>query len=252
MNTFYTRQELLFLSLLVLMTLTSLLSSQISISKSQNIETQSGSVAINQLSFSDTNLAQCIKQSAVAAKKVNVKEITHLHCSAKGIKSAEGISQLTALKELDLSNNPLDINTLTKDSKPLGDTLKRLDLSNTKIKNHLIYNPLLKRLPELTELDLSNNDLSGVRFLNELKQLKRLDLSNNPSLKFVNLRNNKESLRQLNLSNTNVSNFSYIKFLDELTDLDISNNELNADFIEQLSHSRMASHLTRLKQQPGK
>ncbi|KAL4308410.1 hypothetical protein GQ457_01G003540 [Hibiscus cannabinus] len=110
--------------------------------------------------------------------------------------------------------------------------LKSVDLSNNEIDGPI--HASFFRLVNLTDLDLSWNNLSGsfeLDNLSNLSTLESLDLSNKPLLSFTSVSNADYYLPRLfglNLSYCNASEFpNFVRNLAGLTDLDLSYNRIH-------------------------
>ena len=158
------------------------------------------------------------------------------------------------LKTLSLSNNGLNCKQIETLISP-GNKLETLELGNnnlTKIKkialsckkldklnleNNLITSvTYVQNIENLETLDLSNNNISkGLNNLKQLRKLKTLNISNNPIIDFRFLNElNYQSITKLILSNLRLVEFSERKDLKNLEHLDLSNN-----FIRNLDLSVM-------------
>jgi len=100
----------------------------------------------------------------------DLKKITSLDASERGISNLEGIGCCSHLKELDLRDNEI------KDISPLSklDNLKKLDLSQNKVTDlsPLVYN---EGLDEGDILDLKNNRFNLIQSSKNLKSIKKLE-----------------------------------------------------------------------------
>ncbi len=134
---------------------------------------------IDQITFTDAKLANCVEATAKANKWTTAAQLNTLNCANKGINSIGGIQNLTSLKHLDLSLN--NITTLT----PLANlnSLSQLDLAG----NGLVNIEPLANLAKLTHLDLgpaqqlnsATNSIRNISALGGLDALVELDLSHN-------------------------------------------------------------------------
>jgi len=193
----------------------------------------------------------------------DLKKITKLIASGKGISNLKGIDYCTNLRSLDLSNNNIeDIAYLSR-----LDKLNLLDLSYNQIKDispienkksietlYLNNNSIsdistLKTLNDITHLYLSKNRISNISPLNYMENLQLLYLNNNnisdieplselTNIILLNLSSNKISdiyplsnlrqLTQLNLSNNNIKDISPLYRLDKLIYLNLSSNQIES------------------------
>ena len=214
--------------------------------------------------FEDENFYKCVvdaynkknnKSVAYTTSLSNsqLKTITNLDCSNKGIVSASGVEKLIGLKYLDLKKNELvDINitqnlelielVLGADNfdsggpyDPDGNKLTELDVSNnTKLKKIAVSNNKLTNLnvnnnKELVELSLYNN------------QLINLDLTNNNKLKILNVGFSYGCHNGNGLAcGRNYGNFLSVLNLDSNVELEIlyaSNNQL--EFIDLSNNKKL-------------
>lgn len=102
----------------------------------------------------------------------------------------------------------------------------KLDLSS-ELQNDLDCVKGLKYLINLEEIDISDNYLSDVSWLDCCLKLKKVNLSNNRIVSLSNIEENQE-LEYIDASNNDISDISSIKFLTEIKYLDLSNNELKS------------------------
>lgn len=122
--------------------------------------------AIN--SFKDSNFKDCVlstynRDHGTDLKKLTVvqlKTITSLDCSNRGIKNASGTERLTGLTSLNLSGNQLSSINLTLNTK-----LTWLNLSNNQLRALNIT-----KQTKLTDLYISNNQISNL----DVRKNKRL------------------------------------------------------------------------------
>mgnify|MGYP000197477477 CR=1 FL=1 len=135
---------------------------------------------------------------------------------------------------LDLS--ALRLQRIPEEIEKLGSQLTELDLSN----NQLIDIKPLSGLSQLTELDLSGNQLDSISPLSGLSQLNQLGLSYN-QLSDMRPLSRLSQLTELDLSGNQLIDIRPLSDLSQLTELDLSGNQL--DNISPLSG---LSQLTRL------
>ena len=139
----------------------------------------------------DTNLAECINQSAHESGATTMEEVDHISCSNEDIDDATGLSHFTNLRSLSLYRN----------------NLTEIDLSN---------------IPGLFSLDLSYNDLQTVDVSN-LPSLTRLSLSGN-ELTDIDVSAN-TNLTSLSLGSNNIASIELPPAL-ELRTLDLAYNDI--------------------------
>ncbi|WP_170206130.1 leucine-rich repeat domain-containing protein [Klugiella xanthotipulae] len=168
-----------------------------------------------------------------------IKRISTLDCSDRGISSLSGITEMPQLASLNLSNNDITDVTL------LGhlSALTTLNLSG----NALGDVAALNSLSALTELRLNDNRLSDISALSGLAQLTTLSLDDNQivdltrvpklaGLKTLSLVGNGihnikplgglTGLTTVNLSANNISDISTFYDLDSVATLDLSSNDI--------------------------
>jgi len=156
-----------------------------------------------------------------------VRKITAIDCSSKGIKSLSGIRCFTELVSLNCSGN--DITTLSLSSPATKGSVKEGDcskLSTLNCSNNKISTIVLDNCPSLSNLDAGSNELTEI------------NVSSSPALVEINLSGNNISSidvsSNLALKNLNVSG-NAIQSIDvtnnpNLTRLDVSGN--NISFID--------------------
>ncbi|MEH6449218.1 MAG: leucine-rich repeat domain-containing protein [Oleispira sp.] len=117
----------------------------------------------------DANLRACLDDSGMTVESVHT-----LVCSGKGVQSLEGMEQLPALANLNVSHNNLS------DITPLANVkgLQVLYATNNSIESV----SALTGLPELTAISLRSNKLSDADVFYTLPQLKKLYLQGNAEL----------------------------------------------------------------------
>ncbi len=117
----------------------------------------------------DSNLRACFDNSGMTVESVHT-----VVCSGKGVQSLEGMGQLPALKNLNLSHNKVS------DLSPLAE-VKGLEVLYAT--NNLIESvDALESLPELNAISLRSNQLSDVDAFYTLPQLKKLYVQGNVEL----------------------------------------------------------------------
>ena len=123
--------------------------------------------------------------------------LTSLTIKGNDISNLQILSALTQLKQLSVTNIPVDAQELAT----------------------------IAALPNLTELTLSNCMLSGISNLAAAHNLQYLDLSNN-TIRNASALSFMSSLQTLNLSRNALTNLSYLSSLTNLKVLDVSYNSL--------------------------
>ncbi len=187
------------------------------------------------LSFSDSNLSQCINNSGYTA----VAELQALHCTNYDIRSVSGIESLTALQELTLEHNAIsdirpiysltNLRKLSLYDNQLSDIsgidklqqLKYLELRSNQIND---LSPLITL--DLIALGVGGNQIVNLAPLNNLNNLKNLDISNN-SINNIEVFTQLGQLERLNISQNRITNVAVLAGLKQLVYLDIGNNTIN-------------------------
>jgi internalin A len=85
--------------------------------------------------------------------------------------------------------------------------------------------PQISELTRLTKLDLSNNEFTEIKSLENLTQLTKLDLKGNKITEIKGLKNLTQ-LTELHLSNNKITEIKGLENLAQLTELYLSNNQL--------------------------
>lgn len=143
-----------------------------------------------------------------------------LNLSDNPLKKLAGIAQFNTLESLVLDNNPVqetvsEIQHLTN--------LTSLSLGNTQLQSsHVSF---LKKLTQLSHLNLSDNQLEKITFLKKLKQLKTLNL-NKTSIRSIQPISELKQLEYLFLQGNRIIKVSFLEGLDNLKNLQISDNEI--------------------------
>ncbi|QZY55450.1 leucine-rich repeat domain-containing protein [Crassaminicella profunda] len=122
-----------------------------------------------------------------------IKDIKNLKtldlCNSK-IENMEGVSETKALERIYLSGSEFD-----HSKKLIHETLKRLDIGNSNIKDI----SFISELKTLEYLDLSHNDIKDLTPLREMKNLKELNLECNPDLEDLSSIENLGNIYNLNI-----------------------------------------------------
>lgn len=146
-------------------------------------ENSKKSTANNLISPNDVNVAESSDFSFIADDKLRsclddsgmtVESVHTLVCSGKGVKSLDGMEQLPALKNVNLSHNQVT------DLTPLSEvkSLQVLYATNNQIESV----EALEDLPELNSISLRSNLLTDVDALYTLPQLEKLYVQENIEL----------------------------------------------------------------------
>jgi len=117
----------------------------------------------------DTNLRACLDDSGMTVQSLHT-----LVCSGKGVQTLEGMEQLPALTNLNVSHNNVS------DITPLANVkgLQVLYATNNNIESVAA----LTDLPELSAISLRSNKLSDADVFYSLPQLKKLYVQGNTEL----------------------------------------------------------------------
>ncbi len=114
-----------------------------------------------------------------------------------------------------LSHFPIEIVELTQ--------LKKITIKDCNLK---IFPDSLTKLSNLENLILGNNSLTDISFINDLKGLKKLDLSIN-NVKNISSIKNLKNITELDLGGNQLSDISPLKELKNLMKLNLEYNRLN-------------------------
>jgi Leucine-rich repeat (LRR) protein len=151
----------------------------------------------------------------------------------EALKNIEQASVLKIMNNSKYSSFPEEIYKLQKLSK-LSFTGSECDTRNPNCKNITQIPKGLERLSNLNELNLVMNNIKTITDeINALKNLKSLDLSNNPSINIDNLSN--PNLEILNLNGCNLQKLpkGLIK-MKNLKKLGLENNYIDESLILQM------------------
>ena len=207
-------------------------------------EMSTSSTAIETLQFEDPNLDAAIYKYllthmsetsyiARAPKIINItqREIANtkeLDISSASIQNLKGLSNFSKLQILNLSNNEISDDS---EIKYLED-LQVLNFANNKLNNQYTS---IETLYELTNLDLSGNNIQDLNSLNNYlinleaernePQLTELTLANN-QLTNIDVLTNLSTLKKLNISNNHITDIHYIAPNILLDTLNISGNDI--------------------------
>ncbi|XP_022722208.1 receptor-like protein 12 [Durio zibethinus] len=168
----------------------------------------------------------------------------------------EGLNNLTNLKNLDLRSNRIESFQPSKQGKEIQlrmINLEVLDLTNNLFKNGTFA--FLSGLPSLKSLNMGDNQLQGsidIEGLNNLTNLKNLDLSSNRIESFQPSKQGKEiQLRMINLEVLDLTNnlfkngtFAFLSGLPSLKSLYMGDNQLQGSIdIEDSGRQLNLTHL---------
>jgi len=144
--------------------------------------------------------------------------LAELRVCHEGIQDLSGLECCTDLTDLDLDSNALaQPGLLERGAKRLGITLHLDPVVNLWP---------LKKLTNLTRLDLSADRISDVSALSGLTNLTTLDLRYN-NISDVSALSGLTKLMKLELSGNNISDVSTLSALTNLTRLDLSSNDVS-------------------------
>lgn len=210
----------------------------------------------------------------------NLSNLEKINLSNNQIVTEFDFSTLTSLTELNLSYNKIEkfpifnkksyikTSVFNKNIPKKDMSIKKIDLSYNKIKS--IYNKNLKKINNLLELDLSNNEINFIRpkiphnHVYRTHNMNKINLSNNkldkipdfifPNLTEINLANNKiitvnktdfkcnPNIKEINLSNNNINYISLLP-LHNLKKLALNNNKFTIITNNFLSNSKKLNEL---------
>jgi Leucine-rich repeat (LRR) protein len=181
---------------------------------------------LTQLTFFDLSYNNFSGQ--IPSSLSNLKDLTLIDLSYNNFEGRiDFLTNLTKLTQVDLSYNQL--------TSQIGEFQPSNSLQILRLKNNRLYGSIPKsisNLVNLTELDISSNDLSGiVEFDKSTKpsELQFLDLSYNSRLLGIksNFNDTFPALRSLNLVSCNIIEFpNFLKSSKNLERLDLSNNKI--------------------------
>lgn len=191
--------------------------------------TVKSSPLIEQLTFADDHLKNCIISQAQMGSLTNAHQISSVTCQdtiVPGwvVTSLDGIEQLDALTYLDVSYNLITDLTPLSDMKRLrilklsGNVEQGMDgpILNSGLKD---ISPLAG-LTELIELRLDSNDIVDISSLSPLKKLEMFSISNNQQLTDISVLSNFHLLSDFSLSMMpGLTNLDGLSGLSNLTTL---------------------------------
>lgn len=105
--------------------------------------------------FDDSSMEWCVREALSTTPGATLSTLTHLSCSYKFIENTTGLSQLSGLVELDLSDN-----LLTSIDLQANPNLVSVNLDDNQIASHLADGLNLKTDMALQHLSLNRNPLS--------------------------------------------------------------------------------------------
>ncbi|MBQ3408736.1 MAG: leucine-rich repeat domain-containing protein [Clostridia bacterium] len=197
------------------------------------------------IAFEDENLYIQVKNSLGNKAKsfdndkksitVDIGEVTSLRLSGGNIKSIDGLEQFTSLTSLTISNGIAtgggdeDIHTIPTykleglDRLELLNNLNELSLWYCQINNEdLNY---IKKLTNLTRLDLSYNEITDVSKIGDLTKITYLNLRGN-KIEDINPLNKLINLSWLAIEKNSISDISVVANMKLITDLCFSENNV--------------------------
>lgn len=218
-------------------------------------------IHIADISFADTALAACVTEARTQNSWVTANQVDNLACVEKGVKSLDGLDNLTALETLDLRRNEI-VNI-----KPLRSLirLKTLKLAKNKvaeissvalltrmtflsISENAFDQTTLNALAQLKALDtlyLRNNQLTDITALGQMRSITKLYLSNNQIVDISKLARLK-SLQTLHLENNAIEKIDSLFELDQATNIKLSGNDsINCVELDRLASAVDGRVLTR-------
>lgn len=172
---------------------------------------------INEIIFSDANLAACVTQKALDTDVEFTYELTSLLCNGLMIMELDGIEKLTALTELGIYNNQItNLNALSNLT-----TLKYLYLWS----NQITDISGLSNLTALTTLYLDFNQIADISALSNLTGLTKLYVNNNQITDIIAL-SSLTALTDLYLYGNQITGISALSSLTALTTLYLNDNKI--------------------------
>lgn len=165
--------------------------------KIKNLKSFHSLTGLVELSLSHTS----VSDTRYFSKLVNLKRISLFN---NAVEDLSFLKELVKLEEIDFSKNKIESKQL-KHLTSSRENLKSFLLSE----NHFTDISALSTLVNLVELDISSNFIQDTAPLSALKNLKTLNLLNNPTLKNIS------PISELNLEQIKISNHSEL-ILNEL------------------------------------
>ena len=126
--------------------------------------------------------------------------------------------------------------------------IKFIDLENLKLKTFteqdaLDYCQLNNiKLYNITELDLSNNELTEISGIKLFKNIKKLYLFDN-KIKDISVLKDLNKLEILNIQNTKIKHISVLQYLNNLRYLSIDNLNLKSDQVKYINFCKKLKFL---------
>jgi hypothetical protein len=198
-----------------------------------------------EFAFEDPNLASAVRDELGIdpLAPITICSLEKLNAAGEGITSLVGLESFTSLTELDLDSNlledkdppdvppepdvltPLGPNPVTDPPLPVSTQLTKLDLKDNMIR-HLAVFGIEGAFPQLSELDLENNNISDISPLAELPALEKLELDRNliSDLAVFAIPGKFLQLSNLDLGKNNISVILPLAGLLGLEELDLDNN----------------------------
>ena len=180
--------------------------------------------AANDISYQEADLSEDMISEEMLSAIVNDINVLGLNVTAliienTGIESIEPIFQVKCLEKLLLMRCGLD-DEKVQGMNELKDTLKTVNLKN----NEITSVTFLEGLSGLTFLRLDNNKITDINSISGLTDLTFLNLAGNSIINFLPVKK-LNKLKKLYLSNTGLQDLSVLDGLkSSLEKLDISNN----------------------------
>ena len=203
----------------------------------QQVSWHKDGLLVSDIELPDPALMQCLHEQAARNGWVAVDQVTALDCVNKGIRSAAGLQQLTALQQLNLADNEID----SIGTPQLPPSLQVLSLASNRLHDIGIISPL----PELRELDVANNRLTRLAGFDQFPQLEALNLANNDldnGYELEQLLSQTVLLKRLNLAGIWLADTpitSWLPSLMQLQELDLSRTGLADPYFPLLPELRV-------------
>lgn len=124
--------------------------------------------------------------------------------------------------------NLLELNVINSNKDNVTNEMLK-EVSDLDLDGELINNPScsygIRYLTNLKTLNLSNNGITDLNFLNNFSSLLELNLSNNEITSIDPIVDN-QNLKKLDLKNNKISNITKLQYLHQIEYLDLSNNKI--------------------------
>lgn len=165
----------------------------------------------------------------------NINSLKTLYCSHSSLDDFHCSGKFPNLENLKIEGfTNLNLGTLNK-LKVLVMGAKEFDLENTTCFNHL---------PNLEQLSLTNCNISILKNLGQLKNLKMLNLSENHKLYNIDELESLKALERLNLYDNKISDVRVLNRLPNLKQVNLAENKIEKEeILYQLNNPEIACFL---------